>query len=225
MANWKNVAAVFSNESLADRVFTLLEQGIINMEIPPGTILSEDEIAANLKVSRSPVREALLRLEHMGLVNKERKSRTVSTITKEMMMSHYHMWAMTESYGAAEACQVVQAHELARIRDTLNLLEGVLHDTPKYQDYNWLFHSALVQPCPYKKLVELHANAFSHIRWGHNYTLYRNDDIDHSNATHLKIFELYQQKKSEELEALIRAHVKSAAQRFMDKYFKASELS
>jgi len=217
---WKTAGENFINESLADRVYKLLETSIIEMEISPGSILSEDEIAASLNVSRSPVREALLRLEYAGLVIKERKSRVVATITEAMMIDNYHFWAMTESYAAGHSCKTASPQDLGRIGQVLEQLEQSLDDSRQYQELNYRYHSLLVAPCPYKKLVELHANALNHIRWGYNFTLHLPDDIGHSNITHHEIFKVYRGKDSAALESMLRAHIENAAQRFRQKYFK-----
>ena len=52
----------------AARVHDSLREGILSMQIPPGAFLDENGIAARFGVSRSPVREALIRLEAEGLV-------------------------------------------------------------------------------------------------------------------------------------------------------------
>lgn len=60
-----------SNLTLADKVEARLRQQIVDGERPTGSRLNEVEIAADLGVSRGPVREALQRLAHTGLVTLE----------------------------------------------------------------------------------------------------------------------------------------------------------
>ncbi len=215
-------AGRLSNESLADQVYKLLESSIIEMKLAPGSILSEDELAEKLDVSRSPVREALFRLEYAGLVNKERKSRVVTAITEDMIIENYHFWAMTESYAAGIACRHAGPQDLARIRRLLEKLEESRNDTENYQQLNCEFHSMLAVPCPYKKLVELHENALSRIRWGYNFTLHLRADIGHSNANHHEIFEAYCVKDGGALESMLREHIENAARRLMKQYFDHS---
>src|SRR5579885_3866350 len=57
---------------IAADVHRTLRSKIITLELRPGTRLVEDEISANLKVGRTPVREALLRLQGEGLVSRDR---------------------------------------------------------------------------------------------------------------------------------------------------------
>jgi DNA-binding GntR family transcriptional regulator len=55
--------------SLADRVYSELEEMIVTLQLAPGQILSESELGAMLNVSRTPIGEALQRLAREGLVN------------------------------------------------------------------------------------------------------------------------------------------------------------
>ena len=213
-------AISFSSQSLADKVYALLEENIISMEIPSGSVLNEDEIATKLDVSRSPVREALLRLEHAGLIYKKRKSRVVAKITEIMMIENYHFWAMTEAYAAAQACLVATPEQLDRLAELIDAMEGKKGERDQYQQANILFHAALVDPCPFPKLATQHANALNYIRWGSNYTLHMPDDLGNSNHLHREILAAYRDKDTAMLEAKIRSHVDDVAARFKNKYFK-----
>lgn len=54
--------------SLTDTAYEQLEELIVTLEIPPGEVLSEAEVAASLAIGRTPIREALHRLSNEGLV-------------------------------------------------------------------------------------------------------------------------------------------------------------
>src|SRR4051794_323207 len=58
--------------SLTDFALEQVRTAILNGELPPDTFTTADKIAASLGVSRTPVREALLRLEQAGMVRIER---------------------------------------------------------------------------------------------------------------------------------------------------------
>jgi DNA-binding GntR family transcriptional regulator len=62
-----------------DHVYRLLRQSVVNGLIPGGGRLVEEEIAEQLQVSRTPVREALRRLESDGLIVREGRGRVVAT--------------------------------------------------------------------------------------------------------------------------------------------------
>ena len=64
-----------TTELLVPKIYTLLEENIIDMTLPPGSKLVEDNIARVLGVSRSPVREALMHVEKTGLVIRKNQQR------------------------------------------------------------------------------------------------------------------------------------------------------
>ena len=77
----RHIGSTGSTASAApDRVYAGLRERILNFELPPGTALSRNEIAANYNVSQAPVREALQALEEDGLVVIVPQSRT--TVSK-----------------------------------------------------------------------------------------------------------------------------------------------
>ncbi|MGB7120385.1 MAG: GntR family transcriptional regulator, partial [Bradyrhizobium sp.] len=55
-------------ETLTDRAYRLVEELIVTLALPPETILSEQSLAARLRIGRTPIREALQRLARDGLV-------------------------------------------------------------------------------------------------------------------------------------------------------------
>ncbi|MDD2380055.1 MAG: GntR family transcriptional regulator, partial [Aminobacterium colombiense] len=72
-------------QSLGDQVFETLKEKIVNNEYKPGELMQIDKLASELGVSTTPVREALLRLEGMGLVSIERnKGAVVTQVSKKL---------------------------------------------------------------------------------------------------------------------------------------------
>jgi DNA-binding GntR family transcriptional regulator len=67
-------AVIRSEGSMVDQVYALLRQAIIDLSLPPEFALVEQDVATVLGVSKTPVREAIIRLEREGLVNVVPKS-------------------------------------------------------------------------------------------------------------------------------------------------------
>lgn len=60
---WETMANNTANRDLKNHVYNILKEKLINCDYPPGTLLNEAQIAADLDLSRTPVREAISRLE------------------------------------------------------------------------------------------------------------------------------------------------------------------
>ncbi|MCF4099344.1 GntR family transcriptional regulator [Maritalea mediterranea] len=70
-------------QTATDQVFDTLYQAIISLELPPGTKMSEAEIAGRLDVSRQPVRDAFYRLSKIGLLEVRPQRATLVTKISE----------------------------------------------------------------------------------------------------------------------------------------------
>ena len=216
------VAEHITSESLTEKVYNLLESSILEMKLKPGDQLNEVDLANALNVSRSPVREALLRLEVEGLVNKSKKFRTVSYITRETIISNYHMWNMTESYIAGLASMEATEKDLLCIENTLLKMGNYKNsgDISSYRNLNDKFHRLLVEPCSYKYLVGQHRNAMNRIKWCYNYTLMDTENMSSSEEQHNMIFAAYKDKDLEKLERIIKTHINDALERIL-RYYKS----
>ncbi|MDR2730691.1 MAG: GntR family transcriptional regulator [Treponema sp.] len=211
---------VLSNKSLAEKVYTYLEKGIVSMKYTPGTVLNEYLIANHLNLSRSPVREALLRLEQMSLVTRDGKNRVVANITEEDILHNYELWEMIEPFCVSISCQYADSDLLDDINALLNKMEQQKdkNQVRLYRDNNLKFHRMLVEPCKNKLMLEYHASIINRIRWGFNYSLSRISEVGHSNISHHQIFEAYVKHERKKVEMLLRTHINEAAFRIRQKF-------
>lgn len=90
---------------VADQVFNALQQRILTLDLPPGTKLSEAEVAATLGVSRQPVREAFKRLAGQGfLLIRPQRSTTVSFISEAAVQKARFIRTALETHTCRAAC-------------------------------------------------------------------------------------------------------------------------
>lgn len=114
-----SITGVVSKALLSDRVYALIRSSLIGHELTPGSRLVESEIARQLSVSQAPVREALRRLAHEGLVLQlPRRGSFVAEVSTEE---------------ARDAYEVRAALELLAVRGALeNLDDAVLTDLDQH---------------------------------------------------------------------------------------------
>ncbi|RAI02608.1 GntR family transcriptional regulator [Acuticoccus sediminis] len=98
------------------RVFDELRARIVSLDLPPGSRLSRPDLATAFGVSQSPVREALQRLETLGLVATYRQSRTEVTLIDQVAVRH------EQFFRTGLECEVV--NRLAALHDKSALLEA-----------------------------------------------------------------------------------------------------
>ena len=102
---------------LRDNVYENLRADILSCRLAPGDDMREQELAERYAVSRQPVREALLRLEHEGLLESRPRAGTrVRVPTREDVMGHYVVREALEVQAAKLFAGVATARERAELK-------------------------------------------------------------------------------------------------------------
>ena len=147
-----------SRHRLVDSVYHSLEDAILSGRIRPGERLVETWIAEQLQVSRTTVREALLKLEHEGYaVSKPRRGTFVTRLAREDALDLCYSRALLESFAVSSG--------YARIDERLfDTLEGCLErmrrcrlpeDVPALIQIDLAFHRPLIELGESRRLIEL----------------------------------------------------------------------
>ena len=107
--------------SIADQIFEQLEYDILSGKYARGETLSEMRLSTELGVSRTPVREAIRRLEQENILEESGRGMVVVGITKEDLMDMYEIRLQVESMAARRAAQNISDSELQEMREILDL--------------------------------------------------------------------------------------------------------
>ncbi len=113
--------AEFKTVSLADQVFERLESDIITGVYARGEILTELKLVEQLGVSRTPIREALRRLEQERLIKDSGKGSVVLGITVDDLLDIMEIRKRTEGLAAYYATKNITPEGIKELRDILNL--------------------------------------------------------------------------------------------------------
>jgi DNA-binding GntR family transcriptional regulator len=110
-------------QSIQEAVVENIRQRILNGELKPGQRLVQDELTAELGVSRTPIREALNQLVHEGLVTVSDHRRTfVAEFSTEDLVETYTMRAALESHAAYLAARRITEPELRQLEAVLTAM-------------------------------------------------------------------------------------------------------
>lgn len=105
---------------LPSSAYEFLRARILSGELPPHTRLKEEEVAGQLSISRTPVREALARLESEGLVKRTpRRGAVVSKVEIDEVDEIYEIRAALETLVAKRACERATDAEIEEMRQSL----------------------------------------------------------------------------------------------------------
>jgi DNA-binding GntR family transcriptional regulator len=136
----------------------VIREAIVDGRLTPGQRLKEEELARELGMSRTPVREALLLLQSEGLVESiPRRGATVRSYAADDLDDMYQLRAVLEGYAARRAATRISHDEIARLEescarfDRLRAEDG-LRDLVKE---NLLFHNVILDAAGSDRLVPL----------------------------------------------------------------------
>ena len=107
--------------SIADQIFAQLQNDILTGKYERGEILNESRLSEELGVSRTPIREALRRLQQDHIVVDTSRGSSVVGISPEDMLDMYDIRVQLEGQAAARAAKNITDEELAQMREILDL--------------------------------------------------------------------------------------------------------
>lgn len=143
---------------LRDVVFKTLRQAILRGELKPGERLMEIQLANKLGVSRTPVREAIRKLELEGLVLMvPRKGAEVAQITEKSLIEVLEVRKALEELAVKLACERISAEELEMLKEAEQKLENVLEDEDitVVAEADIEFHDVIYNATGNQKLIQL----------------------------------------------------------------------
>lgn len=131
--------------SLAEQVFERLENEILTGVYQRGEVLTEMNLVSNLGVSRTPIREALRRLEQEHIIEITPKGILVIGVTMKDLMDIFSIRIRIEGMAAAETAKNITDEQLAELKEVLELQEFYLpkKDADRIKHMDSKFHQLI----------------------------------------------------------------------------------
>jgi len=206
--------------SLRERVFLQLEEDIINGKYSEGQKLTEGMLSNELKVSRTPVREAIRQLELEGLVETiPNKAIIVTGITRQDIEDIYEIRISIEGLAARRAARNASEEELEKLKEITDLQEfyTLRKDMKHLVKTDGEFHEAIFRASGSKTLKNILST------FHHNLKKARSDSFGKPARAkavleeHKAIFEALEARDSIRAEHYMLIHVKNARNRVLGK--------
>lgn len=204
---------------VASRIVDDVEKDIVSGQLRPGDRLDELALAERFKVSRTPVREALLELSARGLARQHAHRGTfVADVTLAEVFGTYEVLAQLEGLCARLATRRMSAQQKAELK-TLHQRMATYLDASERTQYIALdeaFHSTLVAGAHNPSLQEhigLCLKKVAPVRLGSMHSV---RDMTAAHAEHGALLEVLMQGDDAQAESLMRAHVTLRAEQVRD---------
>jgi DNA-binding GntR family transcriptional regulator len=210
--------ALSGRRTMTDAVYEQLKAAIVELRIPPGAPLREAEIAQGLSVSKTPVREALGRLEQDGLVTLNSfRSAAVTDYTARDLQEIYELREIIEvaaARAAAESMSEKGLADLGRIASECVRLNaeggaGGAGGAPELVQLISEFDTVLYEEVTNRRIRAILDNLAAHLARIGRLTTEIPGRIDASVREHAQIYEAIERRDPETASRFMRDHIRS----------------
>ncbi|MAO55909.1 MAG: GntR family transcriptional regulator [Rhodospirillaceae bacterium] len=197
--------------SRGEFVHARLRDAIKAGRYPPGTRVRETEVAAWLNVSRTPVREALRRLQADGLLVFEPwRGVVVAELDQQQIVEFYAMRRVLDGAAARLAAQHASEPELAYMEDCLTAAAPSRGDADLMAEANRKFHDALFQAAHNRYLLKSAAALSDALALLRGTTYSFPDRAETAHQEHRALMDAIRAREPDKAERLARKHIAKA---------------
>ena len=199
--------------SLADQAYARIKKRIFDFDLMPGDRLSESELAQQIKVSRTPLRQALQRLQHEGFVEAMPKiGWLVPLLSFEKFDELYDFRVLIECFAVRELCAAPEERpELAALAKVwLVAEEGRLQDALEVGMLDEAFHLRIVESTGNHEMLRTYREITERMRIIRRLDFTKSDRIAATYGEHGKILSAIQRRRADEAQRLLTAHIEQS---------------
>ena len=199
---------------LRDVVFNTLRQAILRGELKPGERLMEIQLANKLGVSRTPIREAIRKLELEGLVLMiPRKGAEVAEITEKSLKDVLEIRRALEDLAVRLACEKITKEDLKELKKAGDEFKKVLksQDITEVAEADVRFHDVIYMATDNPKLIQL-LNNFREQMYRFRVEYLKKDEVrPQLLAEHDEIIKYITEGNKEEASRVVTRHIENQA--------------
>ena len=145
-------------KSLSEQVYDYIVSQIKLGNLPDGSHLSEAELIEQLKISRTPIREALIQLSADGIVqNVQRKGFFVKAPTRQALIDNYNIIARLDIYAAELTMDILSEKDLKQMETLAHHMDFAIaqQDYDLYLEKQEAFHNTYLLQCNNQHLADM----------------------------------------------------------------------
>ena len=203
---------------LKDKVYEAIKKSIINLSFLPDEPLVEQRLAEELGVSKSPIREALMRLEREGLVYTiPFKGCFVAKVTRKDIIEVIQLREALETFCVKYACKIFSHAEIQRAKEIISEAKEALRqdDIKRCLSRNLQFHEFLISQSKNEKIVKAYANLQDHLDRYRNIAKQIVGRVAKSHREHILIMDALEQRDEALAEKRMADHFRSILEDFL----------
>ena len=198
--------------NLTSTIYTKLKQAIATMNIYDDDVelkLDERSLSEQLGISRTPLREALARLDQEGLVRiVPRRGIYIVRKSKEEILDMILAWAALESMAARLVTEMASDEEISALRKIVGKVDPDVLSAhlDEYSELNIKFHQTILELSKSAQLFKMADEILMHVRAIRARTIGEGDRANKSVVDHMHIIEAIEARDAELAARLVREH-------------------
>ncbi len=210
--------APLPRQRASDSVYEALRSGILTRVFEPGQRLNVPELAQQLQVSLTPVKDALNRLAAEDLIEIRPHSGTfVTLVMPEDVAETFQIRAALESLAGELAIGNAGPSDIAELRRLVNQMSAPVADEAAWsthEEWNSRFHQLIVDLSRNRKLIQMYEDLNTHIQIAriHRGRHEWQDRLPAERAEHEAIIRAFEEHDAAALQQALRIHVTRAAE-------------
>jgi DNA-binding GntR family transcriptional regulator len=195
--------------SLADAIYEQLKSEVFDFRLLPGDRFSESELAERLHVSRTPVREALYRMEREGYVEVHFKSGwSVKPVDFEQFENLYDLRMILEAEAVRRLCATPPSPDLDKLAELwLVAPEARVHESARIAKMDENFHAALIESTGNPEIIRVHREITERVRIIRRLGFSGPERVAKSYDEHGAILRNILRRRGEHAVMLIKSHI------------------
>lgn len=212
----------------SDRAYSHIRSMILSGELQPGSQIGEESLAELCGVSRTPVRDALRRLEAELFIRRNESQRSfVADWSLDDLEEAFQLRAMLEAYAARRAAKRISWDQLARLRSHNDAIKQAINaakpDIPKFLDHNRHFHAIIMEASGSQRLSGMLAQVTEQpvvLRTAQQYDL---ENLRRSHHEHEELVMAFDSRDGEWAAAVMTAHIRRAFHAYAEAHARGTE--
>lgn len=200
-----------SNSSLSLAAYELVRRAIQEGHYSPGDRIFEDEIAKEIGASRTPVRDALHRLEAEGfLTHESHRGMTIARLDHQMIMELYAMWNVLEGAAAAMAARNAADAEIELLDEYLQRDVTESTTPERMAEHNRRFHQAIYRSAHNRYLMKMISTLSDSLNFLSRTTFTNAERRETTRQEHRVLMAAIRSRNPDEAEKAAKDHIRAA---------------
>lgn len=207
----------------SDHAYTVIRGMILSGELPPGSQLSEEALALRCEVSRTPVRDALRRLESDLLIRRSESQRSfVADWSDDDIEDAFELRSMLEAQAARRAATRISPAQLEALRSHNRMIGkaigGSQPDIAAFLESNRAFHEIILAAAGSSRLASLLTKLIEQPVVWRTAQNYDSENLHRSHHEHEELLSAFARRDPAWAASIMAGHIRRAYYAYLDAY-------